>query len=388
MNQAVNITKRIDTPDGRRFCQVVLASNGRIKPDWIVVNGKEERHIEGRYYIDWNENGKRVRVSVGKNAAEAGAIAQQKNAELNAKGHGLILSTSTTTRRSLSNAIAEYLEGVRLKHVVNKGHDHGRHNTLGCYTVALKYFAESCHKINLEQIDRYDMLKYAAYLVEEKQHCPRTVYNKFEIVMSFLKAQGIRGLVSKTDWPRYTEEEPEIYEQDELDALFAVCESEEKLWFEYFLYSGEREQEVMFSFWSDVNLNSNTVRVTHKPKYGWSPKAYKEREIPIPKKFRDALYDWKKLSDPKSPFIFPTSGGKPKADFLDCLKSVSGRTKLDNRFFLHKFRATFATRHLAAGVDLRTVQLWLGHSDIESTMRYLKPSRSKAVHEQVNSTWS
>jgi len=53
-------------------------------------------------------------------------------------------------------------------------------------------------------------------------------------------------------------------------------------------------------------------------------------------------------------------------------------------FWLHKFRATFATRCLWAGVDLRTVQLWLGHSDIESTMRYLKPSRSQQVREKVN----
>ncbi|MGA7925906.1 MAG: tyrosine-type recombinase/integrase [Candidatus Sulfotelmatobacter sp.] len=53
-------------------------------------------------------------------------------------------------------------------------------------------------------------------------------------------------------------------------------------------------------------------------------------------------------------------------------------------FWLHKFGATFATRCLWAGVDLRTVQQWLGHSDMESTMRYLKPSRSQQVRDKVN----
>src|SRR5580700_8606418 len=83
--------------------------------------------------------------------------------------------------------------------------------------------------------------------------------------------------------------------------------------------------------------------------------------------------------------IFPTSGCNPKLNFLDSLKAVAERAELDpENFWLHKFRATFATRCLWAGVDLRTVQQWLGHSDMESTMRYLKPSRSQHVREKVN----
>jgi site-specific recombinase XerD len=64
---------------------------------------------------------------------------------------------------------------------------------------------------------------------------------------------------------------------------------------------------------------------------------------------------------------------------------MAERAKLDDdNFWLHKFRATFATRCLWAGVDLRTVLQWLGHSDMESTMRYLKPSRRQHVREKVN----
>jgi len=91
-------------------------------------------------------------------------------------------------------------------------------------------------------------------------------------------------LVEKRDWPRFVEEEPEIYEKEELDALFAVCDADERLWFEFFLMTGMREQEVMYCYWSDVNITRRTVRVSHKPDRGWTPKAYKEREIPIPEK--------------------------------------------------------------------------------------------------------
>ena len=57
-------------------------------------------------------------------------------------------------------------------------------------------------------------------------------------------------------------------------------------------------------------------------------------------------------------------------------------------WFLHKFRATFATMHLRAGVDLRTVQEWMGHKDLESTSRYLQPARGSQALALVNNTFT
>ena len=47
-NREVNLTKRVQTPQGMRYCRVVLSANGRVKPDLIVINGKPETHKEGR----------------------------------------------------------------------------------------------------------------------------------------------------------------------------------------------------------------------------------------------------------------------------------------------------------------------------------------------------
>ena len=276
----------------------------------------------------------------------------------------------------MAAAIAGFLEETELTK---------KPKTLAAYTTALNYFTESCRKLYLHEIDRHDLLKFSGFLRDEKNQSPRSVYNKFETVMTFLKANGIRGLVGKNDWPRYTEEEPEMYEHEELNKLFKACNDEERLWFEFFLMTGMREQEVMHTYWSDVNFAASTVRVSHKPDRNWTPKAYKEREIPIQTKLLKKLKVWKAKADKTSGLVFPTSGCNPKLDFLDCLKACAERAKLDNEdFWLHKFRSTFATRCLWAGVDLRTVQQWLGHSDMQSTMRYLKPSRSQEVREKVN----
>lgn len=191
------------------------------------------------------------------------------------------------------------------------------------------------------------MLRFAAFLRDEKEQSPRSTYNKFENVMTFLKAQGIRGLVNKSDWPRFVEEEPEVYEQKELDKLLAACDEEERLWFEFFLMTSMREQEVMHCYWSDINFAASTVRVSHKPDLGWTPKAYREREIPIPEKLVQTLKAHKAKSDKACKLVFPTAGCRPKLDFLDCLKAVAERAALETENFrLHKFRATFATRSL------------------------------------------
>jgi|SRR5215471_3251223 len=46
-NREVNLTKRVQTPHGSRYCRVVLSANGRVKPDVVIVNGKPENHPEG-----------------------------------------------------------------------------------------------------------------------------------------------------------------------------------------------------------------------------------------------------------------------------------------------------------------------------------------------------
>jgi len=377
VNKEVNLTKRVKTPQGLRFCPVVISANGRVKPDYILIGGKQQRHPEGAYYLEWREGGKRVRQSVGRDAAAAAARRHRQQQILGSKAAGIkLVDEDHDDGLSLAEAVAGYLEDVRISK---------KPKTYAAYKKALEYFLESCNKTRVTGIERQDLLRFSAFLRDVKKLQPRTVYNKFENVMSFLKANRIGGLAGKNDWPRYVEDEPEIYEREDLDKFFAACDEDERLWFEFFLMTGMREQEVMHTTWPDLNLNRGVVGVRYKREYGFSPKAYKGREIPIPNKLVKALKKWKANCDPGCSLLFSTAGGKPKLDFLDACKMIAQRAKLNpDDFWLHKFRATFATWALWGGVDLRTVQLWMGHSDMESTMRYLKPNRSQAVREKVN----
>jgi integrase len=204
--------------------------------------------------------------------------------------------------------------------------------------------------------------------------------------MIFLKAQGISGLLRRNDQPKFTQAEAEIYEEEELDKLFAACDPEEQLWYEFFLMTGMRDQEVRYCYWSDVNFATSEVRVSHKPDINWTPKTYKERTIWIPEELAVSLKQWKEKATCK--LVFHTRTGNPKHDFLLSLKNVAKRAKLDpSNFWLHKFRATFATWHLRNEEDIYTVMGWMGHTNMNSMQPYLKRSRTLRTRARVNDTF-
>ena len=188
-SKEVNLTKRIQTSKGARYCPVVVAANGRVKPDMIIINGEQERHPEGAYYLEWREHGRRVRLSAGKDAQDAAIRQQRKQAELQALNNGVaVVPENGDARKSIRAAAADYLEETKLTK---------KAKTLFAYTTALNYFSESCQKFYLEDIERHDLLKFSAFLRDQTNQSPRSCWNKFSNVMTFLKAQGVRGVTRK-----------------------------------------------------------------------------------------------------------------------------------------------------------------------------------------------
>lgn len=389
----VNLTKRVFlAKNGRKqqaFCPVVWSKNRLLKPHMVLVAGREEEHREGYYSLEWRENGRRIRMGVGNDPVVA--LNRLKRQEAILQGRSLGLTVAQPGHRDgvlLVNAITKYLDEIKQKK---------KKKTYVAYKKALDYFLESCHKQYLNEVTRDDAIKYSAFLREKKELAPRTVNVKFEYLMIFLKAQGMPKLVNKQDWPRYTEPIPEIYEKEDLEKFFAACSSEERVYYQFFLKTGMREQEVMFCTWSCLDLKHGTASVQANDRFHFQPKNYEERTIPIPDDLVELLREWEHTHRNRTcPLLFPTAGCKPKNDFLDICKAIALRARVNcghcratlngeevtcdkyrvcEHWFLHKFRATFCTWHLWAGEDLRTVQSYMGHKDIESTIRYLRPNK-------------
>src|SRR5215468_4572009 len=62
----LTIYKYVRTGKGWRYCKAAFHPNGKIKPNAVVVSGVEEKHIEGRYFLNFNNEW----IDVGLDALE------------------------------------------------------------------------------------------------------------------------------------------------------------------------------------------------------------------------------------------------------------------------------------------------------------------------------
>jgi hypothetical protein len=93
----------------------VLSPNGRIRPDVVLVEDREERHPEGAYYISWYEGKRLIRPSVGKDAQDAAARRQRKEAELNALNNGVsVLPEAGDEHPPVATAVAKFPDETEL----------------------------------------------------------------------------------------------------------------------------------------------------------------------------------------------------------------------------------------------------------------------------------
>lgn len=397
----VRVKLRIKLSSGSRvYADPVWSPNGKLKPHFALVDGVPEHHPEGVYHLRYQRGERRVWEAVGSDPQLAVTAQKRVAAALTAKAAGVALAEvdeSPARHIPLDDAIADYLVEVR----ANKSK-----KTQAAYALTLRNFRASCKRQYVEQIDRKDWMAFIAFL-RDQGASPRTMANQVNHLKVFIHWAGATCPLAKNDYPKYTEKVVSAYTKEEIKALLAAADPDEALLLQFILYTGAREQEVMYATWPDIDFTARTFTITEKRDLGFTPKDKEEGVIPIPDVLIDLLKQRRKQY-PNSRLIFCNTQGNPDRHLIRILKRVAKRAGLNcghcvnkagkscatsatcSRFELHRLRKTFATMHHEAGVPARTIQRWLRHTDLSTTLFYLAASddRSAKTRAQVNATFA
>jgi integrase/recombinase XerD len=386
----VNLKKRVKIK-GQWTYIAVPRKNGRFMPERVSA--------PGTFYIEWRQDGKRHQEKVGANPRIALDHLHHKQEALDSSK---VAPSDPEQGMSIADACETFLKDVKATR------SDATHRT---YAVQTKWFLKRTTKSYVSEVDRDEVMRLFAAGREEGSD-QKTINKRIVVVLGVLRNAGQDIRLRKGDWPKTATPDPEVFETDELKKFFAACDDRELTLFMTFLLSGFRFMEVATLQWSgDIDFRNKTLKVRIKPELSFTPKSYESRSVRVPEILMTRLRDWKKQS--KGDLVFPTlphpkrkNYGGDAIDYhmLEECKEIAFRAGLNckrcntaqgkckegphcDRWFLHKWRHTFATNMLRSGVDIKSLQTLLGHKSLATTEKYLKSLRLHDLEQKVeNST--
>jgi len=369
-------------------------ANGRVRPGHALVKGKAVPVADGVYEIRFYEDRRVKYTSAGKNAADADAQrvrqAQTASATVAAEDAGLQIVV-TEDRKTLRGSAAAYISDAEGR---------GAMAAARMARSATKEFLGLVKKTFVDEVRKEDIYKFHAAL--RKRKCgDRTVSNKHARIVSWLRFAGI-DKANIPPKPKYEEGLPTVYEPDQYKALLAAADPYMRICILLALKCGLRDQELRHLEFRDLNLLNNTLLVRGKPERGFRVKDCEQRELPLPDDLVVELTAWQESRAGKM-LVLGTANDRPNSVLLESLKQLAEKAGLScgrcdgcarlkepgyrggcQEFTLHKFRRTCLTTLLRNTVDVRTVQRLAGHSDLESTLRYLRPASGPELQAKIN----
>jgi len=248
-------------------------------------------------------------------------------------------------------------------------------------------------------VTRAHILRFHTFL-RNRGNSPRTIADKHQRVKAWLKFCKVN-----TSWfppvPKFETTLPNVYDKVQIDDIRGTADDYLRLAIDLCWQLGLREREMSHAEWGDIDWSHSVFKVQGKirPHYKFSVKDSEQREMPIPATLLARLKE-RHEEHPKTRLIVGNNEDLPEGHFLRKVKTLARNSGLNctkcegcqrkgalaecEEWSLHRFRRTFCTTLLRNGVDLSTAQHLMGHNDLASTMRYLRPAASESVQDRIN----
>jgi site-specific recombinase XerD len=219
---------------------------------------------------------------------------------------------------------------------------------------------------------------YLLHLIRER-HLSRSSVNQYGCAFRFLygtvlERDGGSFQIPLAPAPNVL---PEILSRQEIARLFAVaCHLKARTFLMTAYGTGLRLSELCHLRVADID--SHADRMCVRVRQG---KGGKDRYVPLEDDMLQVLRTWWHIAHPRS-WLF---GGADDATQPMCAKTAQrwyrtacARAGITKQGGIHSLRHAYATHLLEAGVDLYSLQQWLGHNQVSTTTRYLHLARPDA----------
>lgn len=232
-----------------------------------------------------------------------------------------------------------------------------------------QHFGKSPDLLGPEHIHRYQV-----HLVDEKK-VSWTTFNQAVCGLRFFfcKTLGRRFDVRHIPFAKLPRKLPVVLSRDEVQALFERVTNFKHLAIMMVAYSGGlRLAEVASLRIPDVDSKRMVIHV----RLG---KGQKDRFVPLSPIVLSILREHFRISRPRDYLFCGQREGQPIThSAIQRVVTLAGKAAgIKKRVTLHCLRHSFATHHLEAGTDLRTLQLLMGHANLKTTSRYLHLSSAR-----------
>jgi integrase/recombinase XerD len=244
--------------------------------------------------------------------------------------------------------------------------------TIHCYVRVVEQFARHFHR-SPDQLGLDHIRQYQAELLRHKKLAPNTVGQHLAALRFFYIQVLKRGWsAAETPYPRPVRRLPQVLSREEVGRLIDAAQSPFQRAVLMTLYAtGGRRAEVATLKVDDIDSQRMVVHIH-------GGKGRKDRDVMLSPRLLDALRSYWLAKKPRV-YLFPSSAGhrgveQPISDktIWNVCRVAARRAGLEHRHIHpHTLRHCFATHLLEAGADLRTIQMLLGHRDLEETTIYL-----------------
>jgi site-specific recombinase XerD len=242
--------------------------------------------------------------------------------------------------------------------------------TVASYLRYAQRFAEHNAPRSPLRLGEREVKDFLMHMIEEKRVSPSThvvclAGIKFLYQVTLKKPE----VVARIPYPKRPAPIPDVLSGSEVERLLGCVTSIRMRLICTTMYAtGLRIAEACRLRVGDIDARRRLIHVRRG-------KGGRDRQAPMGEKLLGLLREYWRITRPAGEYLFPGRvAGSPiseKAVWL-ALRAAARAARIRKRVSPHTLRHSYATHQLERGVNLRTLQVVLGHARVETTLRYLR----------------